>query len=117
MKPDQLAAPRAPAVLLLALSLAALGGCATVDNPNPRDPWEGFNRGAYRFNEGLDRVLLKPVATLYRDMGKLKDLAPEESHALDRILDAGTIKAITLCRNSAAAVRPVRHTIRVEAVN
>ena len=67
MKPDHLPAPRAPAVLLLALALAALGGCATVDNPNPRDPWEGFNRGSYRFNEGLDRVLLKPVSTLYRD--------------------------------------------------
>jgi phospholipid-binding lipoprotein MlaA len=67
MKPLQRPAHRAPAVLLVALSLAGLGGCASVANPNPRDPWEGFNRGSYRFNEGLDRVLLKPVATLYRD--------------------------------------------------
>ena len=67
MKPESLPAPRARAAPLLALALATLGGCATVPNPNPRDPWEGFNRGAYQFNEGLDRVLLKPVATLYRD--------------------------------------------------
>ena len=48
--------------------LLALGGCATTGEPrNPRDPWEPFNRHSYNFNEGLDRVLLKPVATLYRD--------------------------------------------------
>ena len=64
MKPEFRWAPRALFALLLAASLA---GCATVPNPNPRDPWEGFNRGAYQFNEGLDRVLLKPIATLYRD--------------------------------------------------
>ena len=66
MKPDHLPAPRALAALLLAASALGLGGCATVANPNPRDPWESFNRGSYQFNESLDRVLLKPVATLYR---------------------------------------------------
>jgi phospholipid-binding lipoprotein MlaA len=67
MKPEDSPAPRALAALLLAASALGLGGCATVANPNPRDPWEGFNRGSYQFNEALDRVLLKPVATLYRD--------------------------------------------------
>lgn len=67
MKPESSRAPRALAVLLLVASLGGLAGCASVPNPNPRDPWEGFNRGSYRFNEGLDRVVLKPVATLYRD--------------------------------------------------
>jgi phospholipid-binding lipoprotein MlaA len=53
--------------LALALSLT-LAGCATTGAAhNPRDPWEPFNRHMYTFNEGLDRVLLKPVATLYRD--------------------------------------------------
>jgi len=52
----------------LALALAsALAGCATAGATNPRDPWEPFNRHAYTFNEGLDRVLLKPAATWYRD--------------------------------------------------
>ncbi|HET8745659.1 MAG TPA: VacJ family lipoprotein [Ramlibacter sp.] len=52
----------------LLAALLALGGCATTGEArNPRDPWEPFNRHAYNFNEGLDRVLLKPAATWYRD--------------------------------------------------
>ena len=57
---------RSAGVLALSFSVLALVGCA-VANPSPRDPWEGFNRGAYEFNEGVDRVVLRPVATLYRD--------------------------------------------------
>jgi phospholipid-binding lipoprotein MlaA len=49
-------------------SMLALAGCATTaESRNPRDPWEPFNRQMYTFNEGLDRVLLKPAATWYRD--------------------------------------------------
>jgi phospholipid-binding lipoprotein MlaA len=67
MKPDRLPARVPLAGLLLALSLA-LPGCATTGQAaNPRDPWEPFNRHVYNFNEGLDRVLLKPAATWYRD--------------------------------------------------
>jgi phospholipid-binding lipoprotein MlaA len=65
MKTASLSAARALAFLILALSLA---GCATVGaERNPRDPWEGFNRKSYAFNEDVDRVVLTPVATLYRD--------------------------------------------------
>jgi len=67
MKLDSRLTPRPFAALTLALSLGALGGCATVEHPNPRDPWEGFNRQSYQFNEGVDRIVLKPAATLYRD--------------------------------------------------
>jgi phospholipid-binding lipoprotein MlaA len=67
MKLDSLRAPRALAALGLAAALLDLAGCATVANPNPRDPWEGFNRNVFEFNEGVDRIVLKPVATLYRD--------------------------------------------------
>lgn len=54
--------------LLLALfgltMLGLLGGCA--GNPaNPDDPWEGFNRRSFAFNEGVDKYLLKPVAQGY----------------------------------------------------
>ncbi|CAM4160728.1 VacJ family lipoprotein [Kerstersia similis] len=49
---------------LLASSLA-LAGCATVTNPDPRDPFEGFNRGVYQFNDAVDTVILEPLATLY----------------------------------------------------
>ncbi len=31
-----------------------------------KDPWENWNRKVFSFNEGLDRVLLKPVAKGYR---------------------------------------------------
>lgn len=30
------------------------------------DPWEGFNRSIFNFNEGLDRAILKPVTQGYR---------------------------------------------------
>ena len=40
-----------------------LGGCAT--SGNPKDPIEGFNRAMFAFNEGLDAVLIKPVAQGY----------------------------------------------------
>jgi len=50
----------------LALAFAAAGllsGCAS--SGNPKDPIEGFNRAMFAFNEGLDSVLIKPVATGY----------------------------------------------------
>ena len=67
MKPDRPRAARILSVLTTALVLAALAGCASVAQPNPRDPWEGFNRRSYEFNEGVDRVVLKPTATWYRE--------------------------------------------------
>jgi phospholipid-binding lipoprotein MlaA len=50
----------------LAIALVALlVGCATGPNANPKDPFEPFNRGITSFNDGLDQVVLKPVATAY----------------------------------------------------
>jgi phospholipid-binding lipoprotein MlaA len=39
-------------------------GCATTGTTRG-DPLEGFNRGVFAFNEALDTVLLKPLATGY----------------------------------------------------
>ena len=53
---------------LAALAIAALAaGCATTGRgeTTAKDPWEGFNRGTFAFNEGLDRAVLKPVAKGY----------------------------------------------------
>jgi phospholipid-binding lipoprotein MlaA len=36
---------------------------ATTDS---RDPWENYNRTMFEFNEGLDRVFLKPLAQAYK---------------------------------------------------
>ena len=46
-----------------ALLGAMLVGCAT----NPRDPLEPVNRKVYAFNDAVDRAVVKPVATAYRD--------------------------------------------------
>jgi len=43
--------------------LAAAGGCRTT--PGNPDPWEKTNRAFYNFNEGLDRVALRPLSKLY----------------------------------------------------
>lgn len=50
------------------LLVLAFGGCATVTHPDPRDPFEPFNRGVYAFNEGLDAAVFKPVATVYKQV-------------------------------------------------
>lgn len=45
-----------------------LTACATGPNANPRDPLEPFNRGVYGFNDAVDRAVVRPVATAYRDV-------------------------------------------------
>lgn len=52
---------------LLLLSLANLSH-ATSDNAAPTniDPYENYNRHAYKFNDGLDRAVFKPVAKAYK---------------------------------------------------
>jgi phospholipid-binding lipoprotein MlaA len=78
-------APR-EALVVVALSLSLLGGCAAVPgdelgtapvrSPVPPDlaeqsplevydPWEGFNRGVYQLNTVLDRYLLVPAVRVY----------------------------------------------------
>jgi phospholipid-binding lipoprotein MlaA len=52
---------------LLVVVLAAAGGCAsTGEERDPRDPFEGFNRGVYRFNDTVDTYVAAPVARTYR---------------------------------------------------
>jgi phospholipid-binding lipoprotein MlaA len=45
--------------------LMLLSGCASTGGDH-RDPIEGFNRAVYKFNDGLDRVVFKPIAKGYR---------------------------------------------------
>ncbi len=49
-----------------ALFMLLLAGCATTGPATPGDPLERMNRGVYKFNDALDRAVLKPVATGYR---------------------------------------------------
>lgn len=52
---------------LILCALLVLQGCASVPNPDPRDPWESLNRNVYGVNDALDRSVLRPVAVAYRD--------------------------------------------------
>jgi len=46
---------------------ALMAGCASGPGANPADPFEPFNRSVFRFNDGVDEAILRPVATAYRD--------------------------------------------------
>lgn len=52
---------------LLIGMLAILTGCATqeIKTPIAADPWEQSNRAVFKFNDSIDRAILKPVAQAY----------------------------------------------------
>lgn len=54
--------------LILLSVLALLHACASVPQPNARDPFESFNRTVYGFNDAVDGAVLKPVATAYKEV-------------------------------------------------
>lgn len=58
MRPPHLCLP-----FLLSLGFAISPALHAADE---RDPWEGFNRGVFGFNEFMDRNLLKPAAKGYQ---------------------------------------------------
>lgn len=49
---------------LIALSFI-LFSCLISAEENPKDPYEGFNRGVYTFNDTIDGAILKPIAMGY----------------------------------------------------
>jgi phospholipid-binding lipoprotein MlaA len=49
--------------VVLALAATTLSGCAS--SAQNKDPLEGVNRKVHAFNEGLDKVVLRPVARGY----------------------------------------------------
>lgn len=53
-------------IVLTALTLALASGCATT-NGDSRDPFEGFNRAMFGFNEGFDDAIGKPIASAYKE--------------------------------------------------
>jgi phospholipid-binding lipoprotein MlaA len=52
-----------PTLVFLAALLCA--GCASTQTRKPEDPIEPANRGVYKFNDALDRAILKPTAKGY----------------------------------------------------
>jgi phospholipid-binding lipoprotein MlaA len=65
MKTDPISTWGSLRAALALVLLLGLGGCAT--GPDPRDPLEPFNRNVMKFNEGVDAIVLKPAATVYRE--------------------------------------------------
>jgi phospholipid-binding lipoprotein MlaA len=54
-------------ILLPLAALLVASGCVSVPGPpNPRDPWESYNRTVYNFNDAADKAILKPVAEGYQ---------------------------------------------------
>jgi phospholipid-binding lipoprotein MlaA len=47
-------------------ALVLSAGCATTGGDS-RDPFEGFNRSMYGFNQAIDEAVLKPVSKAYKD--------------------------------------------------
>ncbi len=49
-----------------AMLLVTAAGCATTGPATPGDPLERMNRGTHKFNDAVDRAVLKPVAKGYQ---------------------------------------------------
>ncbi len=63
---ENLTPPEAVAVTVeTAATQAASLEAAPLVTP-PQDPWRGFNRASYGLNRGLDRLVVGPVARVYR---------------------------------------------------
>ena len=54
-----------------------------------KDCWEGFNRASFALNQGLDKVLFKPVASVYRTLPS--PIKAGVSNSLDNISNVITI--------------------------
>ena len=52
-------------IVALSLLLTACAGTQSRNTDPEKDPWEGFNRKVYAFNDGLDRVIVRPIAVGY----------------------------------------------------
>jgi phospholipid-binding lipoprotein MlaA len=51
--------------ITMGVAALALTACSTVQTPSKDDPWEGFNRTVYTFNDKVDQYALKPAAKGY----------------------------------------------------
>jgi phospholipid-binding lipoprotein MlaA len=81
-----------------------LGGCATAPPAEPgmvADPYEGFNRQMFAFNNGVDHYALGPAASVY------ETVTPE--FARDRVGDfLGNLKSPVIFVNDVLQAEPSR---------
>lgn len=57
--------PQIGKIAALLVTAVLFSGCAAPKNPE--DPYEGFNRAVFTFNEKVDKVALKPAAKVYKN--------------------------------------------------
>ncbi len=56
-------------VIITGIALFNIAGCASITSDGEvNDPVESVNRSIYDFNEGFDRIILKPVAKGYQKL-------------------------------------------------
>src|SRR5210317_1363582 len=53
-----------PGIVLLSLFLAGCAGTQSRNTDPEMDPWEGYNRKVFAFNQGVDKVA-RPIAVAY----------------------------------------------------
>lgn len=75
---------------LVASALAASLSQNAVAQEVDVDPWEGFNRAMFSFNDTLDTIALKPLAKGYKAV--MPDVAEKGvSNFFDNLADVGTL--------------------------
>ena len=96
-------------------------GCAGFlrheNSSDPRDPWEGTNRAIFKFNESVDKTILKPLAQGYEKnvpqkmrmhitnfFSNLSDLMTAIQHALQLDFRSSTESATRFLVNSTVGI-------------
>jgi phospholipid-binding lipoprotein MlaA len=59
---------RTPLLVILIASLFSIGCASVTENGDVNDPIESTNRSIYKFNEEVDRIILKPLAEGYQKL-------------------------------------------------
>ncbi|NKB39215.1 MAG: VacJ family lipoprotein [Gammaproteobacteria bacterium] len=52
-------------ILIYFSLLTVISGCGSTGGISEGDPFEGFNRGAFKFNQTMDKHLFNPIAETY----------------------------------------------------
>jgi len=98
-----------------------VSGCAGLlrheGSSDPRDPWEGTNRAIFKFNESVDKTILKPLAQGYEKnvpqkmrmhitnfFSKLGDLMTAIQHALQLDFRSSTQSVTRFLVNSTVGI-------------
>lgn len=55
-------------ILTTTFSLLLFSICSDAEHVSNKDPFSGFNRAMYTFNDGLDHLILKPLSEFYLDV-------------------------------------------------